>query len=198
MTEPTAGAELSDCERYRYRLSRTWGIGERMAWVMLNPSTADASVDDPTIRRCMSFARREGYNGIEVVNLFAYRSPNPSDLYDSAAAGIDVVGPDNHRHWDAVLSDHGIGMVVAAWGANIFARLAKSPLQEWFTGGWFCLGTTKIGAPRHPLYVKSDAEFVPFHSVRACRVCGCTDDNACQPPCSWVAADLCSACGGAS
>lgn len=155
-------AVLSDCSVYRYRLSRTWGDGERMAWVMLNPSTADAEVNDPTIRRCMGFARREGYDGIEVVNLFAYRATSPVDLYDAAKAGVDVVGPDNTRHWDDVLGDHGVGMIVAAWGANIVARLLASPLQEWFTGGWFCLGTTKIGAPRHPLYVAGSAPLHPW------------------------------------
>lgn len=161
-------AVLSDNGLYRYRLSRTWGDGERMAWVMLNPSTADASVDDPTIRRCMGFARREGYDGIEVVNLFAYRATEPSDVYDAAQAGIDVEGPDNRLHWDAVLGDHGVGMVVAAWGANIVAALLRSPLSEWYTGGWFCLGTTKSGAPRHPLYVKGAAEMCPYVSREVC------------------------------
>ena len=155
-------ATLSDDGRYRYRLSRTLGDGERMAWIMLNPSTADALVDDPTIRRCMGFARREGYDGIEVINLFAYRSPNPEDVYESAMAGINVVGPDNGAAWEAVLHDCGIGMVVAAWGADKTARVLRSPLYEWHTGGWFCLGTTASGAPRHPLYLKGDTEFVPW------------------------------------
>lgn len=158
-----ASAVLSDCGRYRYRLSRTWGGGERMAWIMLNPSTADASLDDPTIRRCMRFARREGYDGIEVINRFAWRATVPKDLIAAGLAGADIVGPDNALHWGEVLSDHGIGMVVAAWGAHA-ARLRShaEPMNEWDTSGWFCLGTTAGGFPRHPLYVKRDAELIPF------------------------------------
>jgi hypothetical protein len=68
-----------------------------MAWVMLNPSTADAEVDDPTIRRCMSFAKREGYDGIEVLNLYGLRATKPKHLLDHP----DPEGPQNLRHWDA-------------------------------------------------------------------------------------------------
>lgn len=80
-TEQLRGAVISDDGRYRYRLWRTWAPElPRMAWIMLNPSTADAEVDDPTIRRCVGFAKREGCGGIEVVNLYAYRSTDPSVL----------------------------------------------------------------------------------------------------------------------
>lgn len=162
-TEIGRSATISPDGRYRYRLGRSWGTGERMAWVMLNPSTADAFEDDPTIRRCMAFARREGYDGIEVINLFAYRATDPKQMLEAAGAGIDIDGPDNRRHWNEVLGDHGIGMIVAAWGATIGAAVLRSrALGEWFTGGWYCLGTTKVGAPRHPLYVKGDTEFVPW------------------------------------
>lgn len=158
-----ADAVISDCERYRYRLSRSWGSGERMAWIMLNPSTADASLDDPTIRRCIGFARREGYDGIEVINRFAWRATDPMSLVRAGLDGIDIVGPDNSRHWSDVLSDHGVGMIVAAWGASAGKlRLRAEPMSEWYTGGWFCLGTTASGDPRHPLYVKGDTDFVPF------------------------------------
>jgi hypothetical protein len=159
--EVVYSAEFSDDGRYRYRLARTWGSGERMAWIMLNPSTADAEVDDPTIRRCMSFARRESYDGIEVINLYAWRATDPKHLLEAVGVGVDIEGPDNARHWDAVLGDHAIGMIVAAWGAAIGGAVLRSrTLGEWFTEGWYCLGTTKIGAPRHPLYVKGDTEFV--------------------------------------
>ena len=155
-------AVLSDCGHYRYRLGRTWGHGERMAWIMLNPSTADADVDDPTIRRCMGFARREGYDGIEVINLYAWRATDPKELAET----YPVEGADNPRHWGDVLADHGIGMIVAAWGSSrqkVGGEVLRSrALDQWFTGGWFCLGTTASGAPRHPLYVKGDTEFVSW------------------------------------
>lgn len=160
-------AAMSDCERYRYRLGRAWGSGERMAWIMLNPSTADAKLDDPTIRRCMGFARREGYDGIEVINLFAWRATDPKNLQEAMASGIDIEGPENARHWDDVLTDHGIGMIIAAWGAAIGGAVLRrrTLLDEWFTGGWYCLGTTAAGAPRHPLYVKGDTEFVQWRKA---------------------------------
>src|SRR5689334_16488446 len=82
-TAPTVvrkAASISECGRYRYSLHRWWGAGERLYFVMLNPSTADAEVDDPTIRRCMGFARTLGFDGIGVVNLYAFRATKPADL----------------------------------------------------------------------------------------------------------------------
>ncbi len=161
-SDVVCSAALSLDGRYRYRLTRRWGNGERMAWIMLNPSTADASVDDPTIRRCMSFARREGYDGIEVINLYAWRATDPKEL----AEVYDVEGQENAAYWDDVLSDHSIGMIVAAWGAwrpKVQGEVLRSrALDQQFTGGWFCLGKTASGAPRHPLYVKGDKELEPW------------------------------------
>lgn len=155
------GATLSDDGLYRYRLWRTWGSGERMAWIMLNPSTADAETDDPTIRRCMSFARREGYEGIEVLNLYALRCTKPRHLLDHP----QPEGPGNSRYWNEVLTDCSVGMIVAAWGAGR-PRIAGYPILSFVYDnrpfGMFCLGTTKGGEPRHPLYVRADQELVPF------------------------------------
>ncbi len=94
----TGSAVLSECARYRYRLDRAWerddhGLGT-VTWVMLNPSTADADVDDPTIRRCIGFSKAWGYNALTVVNLFAWRATSPRDL----CAVEDPVGPDNEAH----------------------------------------------------------------------------------------------------
>ncbi len=105
-------AVLSPCGRFRYRLARTWGPGERMAFVMLNPSTADATTDDPTIRKCIGFARRNGFDGIEVVNLFAFRATDPADL---RRAGYQV-GAYNDSH--IIEAAHAAGAVVVAWGAQ--------------------------------------------------------------------------------
>lgn len=152
-----SGAYLSADGLYRYRLWRQWDDGDLMVWVMLNPSTADAAADDPTIRRCMGFARREGYAGIEVINLYALRCTKPKHLLDHP----DPEGPDNSHHWDQVLSAPNIGKVVAAWGAAVSGdRLPGSrALGRWFRGHWCCLGVTAGGYPRHPLYVKSTRAF---------------------------------------
>ncbi len=95
-----SGAIFSPSQNYRYRLWRRWSDGHTLAWCMLNPSTADASQNDPTIERCVRRAKQLGYGAIEVVNLFAYRSTNPSALYTVT----DPVGPDNDAHITEVAS----------------------------------------------------------------------------------------------
>lgn len=143
-------ATISECGLYRYSLTRRWGPRpEFVAFVMLNPSTADAEVDDPTIRRCIGFARAWDFDALEVVNLFALRSPNPQDLCDSSEAGIDPIGPDNDR---AIIDVCGRAqMVVAAWGAHEFATPRAKRVH--LGAAVHCLGRTKAGHPRHPLYV---------------------------------------------
>ena len=150
-------AVISPCGRYRYRLTRTWDHAKPpLPWIMLNPSTADANIDDPTIRRCMSFARREGAGGIEVLNLFALRSPKPSDLRKVA----DPIGPDNDEWIREVLHPH--GRVVAAWGAySAWERVAE--VMDLVRGIRFlCLGRTGAGHPKHPLYISGDQPLVDF------------------------------------
>src|SRR3954471_10304152 len=111
------GAHLSSDGVYRYTLSRLWDtdpVSPEMVWVMLNPSTADAAVDDPTIRRCIGFARLWGYAGIRVVNLFALRAADPKALL----AHQDPVGPDND-HWLRAVT--GERFTMAAWGSHAMA-----------------------------------------------------------------------------
>jgi hypothetical protein len=139
---------------YRYRLDRWWGPGPRMCFIMLNPSTADADQNDPTIRRCIAFAKRDGFDGITVVNLFARRCTRPEDLEDPG----DPTGPANlHVIRTAVES---ASVAVAAWGAHPIAVPQAAALRVLLVWQMFCLGKTKSGAPRHPLYVKGDAELV--------------------------------------
>ncbi len=144
-------AEFSDCECYRYSLTRVWqGKGRKVMFVMLNPSTADEMRNDPTVERCERRARVLGYGGFRVTNIFAYRATDPKDM----RRADDPNGPEN----DATLltgaewSDD----IIAAWGVHgehrdrgpQVARLlerTKVPL--------FHLGLTKAGHPRHPLYV---------------------------------------------
>lgn len=148
-------AVLSACGTYRYSLTREWSGGPRMLFVMLNPSTADASVDDPTIRRCISFARREGMGAIDVVNVFAFRTTSPKVLF---SAGCNIVGPDNQEHVRRALAR--ASRVVVAWGAH---PVSASPIPAVIAGAnqWrWCLGTTRDGSPRHPLYVRDDQPLV--------------------------------------
>lgn len=151
-----SSAVLSDCGCYRYRLTRTWDLAEPpLVFCMLNPSTADASKDDPTIRRCIGFARREGCGGIVVVNLFAWRSTHPDLL---PVSDSQAEGPENREHVIAAAKGR---RVVVAYGAHHRAHPhIVLPLLEtlrWVASGIYCLGTTKSGAPRHPLYVRADA-----------------------------------------
>lgn len=157
----TSGASLSADGVYRYRLWRRWGRGPRMVWVMLNPSTADANVNDPTIRRCISFARREGYDAIDVINLYALRTPHPEHLLDHP----DPEGPANLSSWQSTLGyPNRPRAVVAAWGAHATdRRLPGSQAFETVSiDDWLCLGKTQDGSPRHPLYVHSSTPLVPL------------------------------------
>lgn len=155
-------AVLSSDGRYRYRLLRRWDYSlPRLGWVMLNPSTADAKVDDPTILRCMDFADRWGYGGIVVRNLFALRATNPATLL----ADNDPVGPDNLDHLEEVKADP---LTVAAWGAHRAAADAWGLIGPFLRGvNLVCLGTTKAGAPRHPLYTRADTQPQPFGRAAA-------------------------------
>lgn len=151
-------AMISDCGRYRYALSVLWDAGlEPCMFVMLNPSTADAFVDDPTLRRCKAFARGWGKGGVLIGNLFAFRATNPADLYDAP----DPVGPAN----DAALlwMAKAARLRVYAWGAwpdaagragQVKALLADRAPRH--------LGLTATGAPRHPLYLPKDTELQSF------------------------------------
>ena len=156
---------------YRYTLYRDLrdpltaaGRHDRLCWVMLNPSTADEIVDDPTIRRVIRFTRDAGYGALEVVNLFAARATNPKRLYEH----LDPVGPENMAAiCDAFLAADGL---VFAWGASGGARALS---QGASVGAWarrfdlspLCLGVTADGSPRHPLYVRADQPLVPYEEV---------------------------------
>ena len=171
-TEIVRSAILSPDGLYRYRLGRTWDATlPPMVWVMLNPSTADAEVDDPTIRRCMGFAKREGCGGIEVLNLFALRATKPVHLFDGSVAS-DPNGPHNYPTVRSVVRDAYARdwPVVTAWGAH--AGLDRSnvygPLRRaLWVPETLHLGSTKGGHPRHPLYVRADAELVPWVTAAA-------------------------------
>jgi hypothetical protein len=152
-------AVFSDDGVYRYRLARRWGEGAAVLWVMLNPSTADATRDDPTIRRCIGFSRAWGFGGMEAVNLFALRATEPVVVRGHP----EPVGAENDRHIAEAAA--GAGVVVVAWGAFTFARERAREATKLIAGLGLpvvCLGRTASGAPRHPLYAPGRARRVRF------------------------------------
>ena len=164
LTEPgptmVRTAQVSGCGAYRYSLTRAWAAGSWVTWVMLNPSTADGTVDDPTIRRCIAFSKAWGFGGLTVVNLFALRSTDPKALLTHA----DPCGPHNLQYVKGAVG--GSTLAVAAWGAHKLPqeRVRIEEVAEWFNVPLVCLGTTKNGSPRHPLYVRADQERLPWPS----------------------------------
>ncbi len=147
-----SGAVFDDSSSYRYLLWRSWSELPKVGFVMLNPSQADATVNDPTIRRCIGFAQNWGYGGLEVVNLFAYRAKSPPLLKQIA----DPIGEDNDRYLFS-LSDR-VETIVLAWGNWGTLRGRDRAVIERLNSqqNLYCLGVTKTGHPRHPLYLKRD------------------------------------------
>lgn len=147
---------------YRYQLTRHWAVSENpsmLTVVMLNPSIADATLDDPTIRRCIGLAKVAGAEGLRVVNLFALRSTDPRAL----ANANDPVGPMNDEHILAAARES-IRMV-AAWSAHPFAVRRANVVYEMLRTANVsleCWGTTKDGHPRHPLYVRNSTPLQPW------------------------------------
>lgn len=153
-------ALLSTCGRYRYNLLRTWGTGPKAVFVMLNPSTADADVDDPTIRRCVGFAKTWGCGSLMVVNLFAYRATRPADML----AADDPVGPANNL-WLGIAAGRVLatgGVLVAAWGARAPRARVEQVRAFLDPVGPQHLGLTVGGHPRHPLYLRADTRLTPW------------------------------------
>ncbi len=160
---------ISECGRYRYALHRRLAERDQKSclFIMLNPSTADGTSNDPTIRRCIGFASDWGCDRLYVANLFAWRATDPKDLRKNGVGGGDVVGPLNQA-WLAQLADvvtHSEpGPIVCAWGPN--GRYLR---QDETVIGWLeeeftlqCLGRAKDGSPRHPLMLAKTTALQPF------------------------------------
>jgi hypothetical protein len=155
-------ARYSEDGHHRYLLTREFGGSSTCVFVMLNPSTADADHDDPTIRRCIGFAKREGYGRLEIVNLFGFMATDPAELF----ASDDPVGNDNDAEIASALARAEV--TVVAWGNHgavdggrlsvVLGLIADSgkPTK--------CFGVTAKAQPKHPLYLPSDAELVDFLS----------------------------------
>ncbi len=158
-------AEITADGKYRYDLTRWWSASYSKTrwclWVMLNPSTADAAVNDPTITRCISFAAHAGFTGIAVVNLYAFSTTYPFEL----TVAKDPVGPLNDAHIRRWVKQS--QRVVAAWGAfdgfpnNGVSRRSDAVLKL-LPSATLCLGRTKAGAPKHPLYVPAATQMIQY------------------------------------
>ncbi len=167
MEEKTA--DVSACGTFRYKLGTVWDKTKPSAlFVMLNPSKADADIDDPTIRRCRGFAKSFGCGGFMVVNLFAFRATDPQDLLMLVQSGGDAVGPGNHRAiMEAVQAHDKPGdLIIAAWGSHgskkpLRVRVAET-LRQLPTGRVLCLTKTKDGQPSHPLMLAANLTPVAF------------------------------------
>lgn len=148
-----SGAVFSDCRQYRYSLWRRWAPGTMVAFVGLNPSTADETANDPTVRRCIGFAKDWGYSGLIMLNLFGYRATDPAVMKSIA----DPVGPMDYQPY-ASAAEH-CDCVVTAWGyhgghidrGSKVLRVLKTVFPR------VChLGLTKQGFPKHPLYLRAN------------------------------------------
>lgn len=154
--EMKSGAQLSSDRKYRYALWRTWQEGDgHVMFIGLNPSTADETEDDPTIRRCMSFAKRLGYGGIYMLNLFAYRATSPKDLMKADGP----VGAENDKY--LVMYFDILAFNIACWGTHgAFVNRGETVIELLGRENLHCFGLTKNGQPKHTLYLKRNAEII--------------------------------------
>lgn len=162
-------AEISKCGRYRYHLARWWEYNKpSVTFIMLNPSTADANVDDPTIKRCIKFAQRWGCGGIQVVNLFALRTPSP-DVMKASAAPEGIFNPQSILN-----AAQTSAWVICAWGNHGAHRGQAERVMKILQGHGvktYCLGTTDSGQPKHPLsrgkgFIPYDFKPIPYNTER--------------------------------
>lgn len=159
-----SSAFMSGCGRYRYQLERVWDNSKpKVLFIMLNPSTADGTHNDPTIRRCISFAKFWGYGGINVGNLFALKSSDPKALLTDA----DPIGPDNFSHvnWMAYQCE----LIVYAWGnGNLIKRLDHAKFINRLNAIKVPKSFIELsfdGTPKHPLYLKGNLNPTKYGNI---------------------------------
>jgi len=149
-------ATFSDCRKYRYALSRTWnGKKKAILFIGLNPSTADEKIDDPTIRRCINYAKNWGYGSLLMVNLFAYRATMSSELKNVK----NPIGNDNDLH--IIELSKKADLAVAAWGNEGFFLNRDKEIKK-ILPNLMCLKINKSGQPAHPLYQKKDLKLIKY------------------------------------
>ncbi|MGB8700183.1 MAG: DUF1643 domain-containing protein [Thermosynechococcaceae cyanobacterium] len=152
------GAIFDATGQYRYTLWREWDARRsRLCIVMLNPSEADETHNDPTIRRCIAFGQRLGYGSVEIVNLFAYRTPYPQALKQA----LDPIGSENDQH--LLQASHRSRELVLAWGnwGSLWER--DRQVRQLLAGTTcYCFGLNRTGQPRHPLYLPRATQLMPY------------------------------------
>lgn len=146
-------AEISECGLHRYSLTRTWNIHkQKVMFIGLNPSRADHVYNDPTITRCINFAKKWSFGGLFFANIFSFRTPDPRVL----TANINqAVGPDFEKHFKKMLSQ--AEMVICCWGSWSFTEERTADVLKMIKEPW-CLGKNKDGQPKHPLYLSLNTE----------------------------------------
>jgi len=160
----SSGAVFSKCGKYRYQLWRMWKGGENgphkiCAFIGLNPSTATEAEDDPTVRRCINYAKSWGFDGMFMLNAYAYRATDPKEMKKQQ----DPIGDTND---EAILVGSVIAdAVVCCWGANCQPSRQEDILMALDAAGVVpsCLAMTKKGYPKHPLYLKADLKPIPIN-----------------------------------
>lgn len=158
---PNTGAIFSECRRYRYRLWRIWDASKpAVAFLMLNPSTADAYILDPTVTRCMGFAKEWGYGRLDVINLFAFRSTDPAALKQD---GMDwkLSCEDNDVH--ILECAKSVDRIICAWGVhgaldNRGVCVAHTLKEAGYADKLHHIGLTRDKLPKHPLYLLASSK----------------------------------------
>lgn len=151
-------ALFSPCRTWRYTLHRVWDASQGLLMVIgLNPSTADEINNDPTVTRCINYARDWGFGGLIMTNAFAYRSTDPLAM---KKAMVDPVGPDND-YWLQRMAEEA-KLILAAWGNHGLWRNRQAHILDLIPQDIYCLGLTRLGAPRHPLYLPRHAQPIPL------------------------------------
>ncbi len=169
-------ANISDCGRYRFKLNRSWvdifDARRSALWVMLNPSTADANVDDPTMRRVINFSSRDDFTSLTVINLCPYITANPANLKRRTHEELFPMG-----YFDEIRVKLGeYDTMICGWGSGAVSMLSRESLISSMSmiraialgfdkADVMCLGLSKQGHPRHPLYLKKNSNLVPFDLV---------------------------------
>jgi|TARA_B110000240_G_scaffold125713_1_gene140001 hypothetical protein len=150
-------AVFSSCRKYRYSLTRSWNSADGyVLFIGLNPSIADEMVDDPTLKRCINFAKDWGYGGLIMVNLFAYMATYPSELKKATLP----IGKENNKH---ILNGYQKSqLTVIAWGNDGYL-LGRDKEVLAIIENPMCLNINKSGQPAHPLYQKKSQELINFN-----------------------------------
>lgn len=160
-TEVEKTCQMSLCHKYRYSLCRQWGDGGNVLFIGLNPSTADHLIDDPTIRRCIDFTKRLGFNCFYMANLFSYRATDPKDM----KASSEPIGKDTDAHlWHLCETAE---VIIFCWG-NHGSYMGRSQevkeMLEPFKRKIKCFGLNKSGEPKHPLYLAKTTKLVDYYT----------------------------------